>query len=197
MGKIAWRAGNMLNPLPAVMVTTLDKDGKPNIITVAWAGTVCSDPAMVSISVRPSRYSYIALKERREFVINLVSEELTAAMDTCGVKSGRDVDKFALCGLHPEASDKIGTPGIREAPVSIECRVRDILPLGSHDLFLAEVIAVNVEERYLKEDGRFALEEARLVAYDHGEYRALGKKLGSFGYSVRKKKRRKAGKKAC
>ncbi|MBR2801639.1 MAG: flavin reductase family protein [Erysipelotrichaceae bacterium] len=195
MSKVAWRAGNMLYPLPAVMVTTLDQEGKPNILTVAWAGTVCSDPAMVSISVRPSRYSYQALKERGEFVINLVSKDLTGAMDTCGVKSGKNVDKFAECQLHPEASRFVEVPGIAESPVCIECRVKQIIPLGSHDLFIAEVLGVNVEERLMQEDGRFALEKASLVAYNHGEYRALGEKLGSFGYSVRKKKKKKAVKK--
>lgn len=154
---------------------------------MAWAGTVCSDPVMISISVRPERYSYHILKESGEFVINLTTEQLVRQADEAGVKSGRDVDKWALLGLTPERGKHVSAPLIAESPVNIECRVRDILPLGSHHMFLAEVLAVHVEQRLLDERGRLALERARLVAYSHGEYYGLGKLLGSFGYSVRKK----------
>lgn len=188
MTKVHWRAGNMLYPVPAVMVTTLDQENKPNILTVAWAGTVCSDPVMVSISVRPKRHSYQALKDRGEFVINLVSEDLTKAADTCGVRTGAKVDKFRLCGLTVQESQHILTPGIAESPVNIECKVKQIIPLGVHDMFIAEVVGVSVDDRYLDDQGKLDLAKAKLIAYSHGEYRALGRCLGTFGYSVRKHK---------
>ena len=178
----------MLYPVPAVMVTTLDQENKPNILTVAWAGTVCSDPVMVSISVRPKRYSYQALKDNGEFVINLVSEDLTRAADTCGVRTGAKVDKFKLCGLTIQESQHIRTPGIAESPVNIECKVRQIIPLGVHDLFIAEVVGVSVDDRYLDDQGKLDLAKAKLIAYSHGEYRALGRSIGTFGYSVKKHK---------
>ncbi len=178
----------MLYPVPAVMVTTLDQENKPNILTVAWAGTVCSDPVMVSISVRPKRYSYQALKDNGEFVINLVSEDLTRAADTCGVRTGAKADKFKLCGLTVQESQHIRTPGIAESPVNIECKVRQIIPLGVHDLFIAEVVGVSVDDRYLDDQGKLDLAKAKLIAYSHGEYRALGRCIGTFGYSVRKHK---------
>ncbi len=178
----------MLYPVPAVMVTTLDQENKPNILTVAWAGTVCSDPVMVSISVRPKRYSYQALKDNGEFVINLVSEDLTRAADTCGVRTGAKVDKFKLCGLTVQESQHIRTPGIAESPVNIECKVRQIIPLGVHDLFIAEVVGVSVDDRYLDDQGKLDLAKAKLIAYSHGEYRALGRCIGTFGYSVKKHK---------
>ena len=178
----------MLYPVPAVMVTTLDQENKPNILTVAWAGTVCSDPVMVSISVRPKRYSYQALKDNGEFVINLVSEDLTRAADTCGVRTGAKVDKFKLCGLTIQESQHIRTPGIAESPVNIECKVRQIIPLGVHDLFIAEVVGVSVDDRYLDDQGKLDLAKAKLIAYSHGEYRALGRCIGTFGYSVKKHK---------
>lgn len=178
----------MLYPVPAVMVTTLDQENKPNILTVAWAGTVCSDPVMVSISVRPKRYSYQALKDNGEFVINLVSEDLTRAADTCGVRTGAKVDKFKLCGLTIQESQHIRTPGIAESPVNIECKVRQIIPLGVHDLFIAEVVGVSVDDRYLDDQGKLDLAKAKLIAYSHGEYRALGRYIGTFGYSVKKHK---------
>ena len=178
----------MLYPVPAVMVTTLDQENKPNILTVAWAGTVCSDPVMVSISVKPKRYSYQALKDNGEFVINLVSEDLTRAADTCGVRTGAKVDKFKLCGLTIQESQHIRTPGIAESPVNIECKVRQIIPLGVHDLFIAEVVGVSVDDRYLDDQGKLDLAKAKLIAYSHGEYRALGRYIGTFGYSVKKHK---------
>ena len=190
MGKQLWKPGNMLYPLPVVMVSLADRDGRPNIITLAWVGTVCTNPPMVSISVRPERYSYPILKETGEFVINLTTEELAAATDYCGVRSGRDVDKFKETGLTREKADIVKAPMIKEAPVSIECRVKEIRELGSHHMFLAEVVAVHADERYMDENNRFDLNRARPLVYSHGEYLGTGKKLGTFGYSVKKEKKR-------
>ncbi len=187
MERIAFKPGNMLYPVPAVMVSCGRPGEKPNIITVAWAGTVCSSPAMLSVSVRPERYSHGILKETGEFVVNLVNKELVFAADYCGVKSGRDVDKFKEMHLTAQPSLQIAAPGIAESPVCLECRVTQVIPLGSHDMFLAEIVAVTVDGRYMDDGGRFRLNDAGLTAYSHGEYFALGKKLGSFGYSVRKK----------
>ena len=188
MAKQHWRPGNMLYPVPAVMVSCKRGNAKPNIITVAWAGTICSSPAMVSISVRPERYSYDIIKESGEFVINLVTNKLTFATDYCGVKSGRDEDKFKAMHLTPMESQHINAPGIEESPVNIECKVKDIIPLGSHHMFLAEVVGVTVDEKYMDETGKFNLNDSGLVSYSHGEYFELGKKIGKFGYSVKKKK---------
>ena len=185
--KQIWKPGNMLYPIPAVMVSCGRPKENPNIITIAWAGTICSSPAMVSISVRPERYSYQIIKETGEFVINLVTEQLVYAADYCGVRSGRDVDKYKEMKLTPYPSQMIQAPGIKESPVNIECRVTERKPLGSHDMFLAEVVSVSVDERYMDEKGKFHLNDTGLVAYSHGEYFGLGEKLGSFGYSVRKK----------
>ncbi len=186
MGKQYWRPGNMLYPLPAVMVSCKRQGEKPNIITVAWTGTVCSSPAMVSISVRKERYSYEIIKETGEFVINLATKDLVRALDYCGVRSGRDVDKYKETGLTVLASKEIAAPGIMESPVNLECRVTEVKPLGSHDLFLAEVVSVTIEDRYMNDDGKFELNRSGLITYSHGEYFELGKKAGSFGYSVRK-----------
>ncbi len=183
-----WKPGNMLYPLPAVMVSCARAGERPDIVTVAWAGTVCTDPAMVSISLRPSRYSYGIIDETGEFVINLVTEELVRACDFCGVRSGRDTDKFQSTGLTPIAASSLDlAPMIAESPVNIECRVEQKLTPGSHHIFLARVTAVNADESYLDEKGRFDLNRAGLTAYSHGEYYALGRKLGTFGFSVRKK----------
>ena len=182
-----WKPGNMLYPVPAVMISCKRPDERPNIITVAWAGTICSDPAMVSISVRKERYSYEIIKETSEFVINLTTNDLTFATDYCGVKSGRDVDKFKEMNLTPCESKTIAAPAIAESPVSIECKVKQIIELGSHDMFLAEVTAVSVNPKYMDEKGKFHLNDIGLTAYSHGEYFELGKKIGSFGYSVKKK----------
>lgn len=187
MSKQTWKPGNMLYPVPAVMVSVAAPGEKPNIITVAWAGTINSDPPMLSISVRKERYSHDIIEKTGEFVVNLVNEPLTRATDFCGVRSGRDVDKFAEMKLTPVAVDGVSVPAIEESPVNLACQVTDIIPLGSHDLFLAKIVSVTVDERYLDEKGTFHLNQAGLVAYSHGEYFALGKKLGSFGYSVRKK----------
>lgn len=184
--KQAWKPGNMLYPVPAVMVSCQRKTEKPNIITAAWAGTVCSDPVMVSVSIRKERYSYDIVKESGEYVINLVTKDLVFAADYCGVRSGRDVDKFAQMRLTPLPSRKVHAPGIAESPVNLECQVRQVISLGSHDMFLAEVVGVTVDGRYMDEKGKFHLNDAGLVAYSHGEYFQLGKKIGQFGYSVRK-----------
>lgn len=188
MAKQLWKPGNMVYPLPAVMVSVADAQGKPNIITLAWVGTVCTNPPMVSISVRPERYSHSILKETGEFVINLTTKELTFATDYCGVKSGRDVDKFKEMNLTPLPADQVKAPLIGESPVCIECRVREVLELGSHDMFLADVLAVHVDEKYLDESGKFHLEQAEPIVYSHGDYLATGELLGTFGYSVKKKK---------
>ena len=186
--KQTWRAGNMLYPVPAVMVSCARKGEKPNIITVAWAGTVCSDPAMVSISVRKERYSHDIIKETGEFVINLTTRKLARATDYCGVKSGRDVDKWKEMNLHQVKAETLEySPLILESPVNIECKVVEIKELGSHHMFLANVTAVHADEAYLNEQNKFELNNTGLLAYSHGEYLGLGKKLGTFGYSIRKK----------
>ena len=187
MTRTSFKPGNMLYPLPAVMVSCQEPGEKPNIITVAWTGTVCSDPAMVYISVRPERFSHGIIERTGEFVINLIDAALTRSMDFCGVRSGRDIDKFAECGLHAVPSETVGAPSIAESPVCIECQVTQVIPLGSHHMFLAKVTAVTVDEKLIDEKGKFHLNQAGLVAYSHGEYYSLGECIGSFGYSVRRK----------
>lgn len=187
-GRQVWRPGNMLYPLPAVMVSTADLQGEANILTVAWTGTVCSDPAMLYISVRPERYSYHMLKETGEFVVNLTTEKLAYAADWCGVRSGRDVDKWKELNLTKGKAEKLDhAPVILESPVNIECRVTEVKELGTHHMFLAEVMAVQVDERYMKKSGKFELNSAGLLAYSHGEYRSLGDRIGRFGWSVKKR----------
>jgi flavin reductase (DIM6/NTAB) family NADH-FMN oxidoreductase RutF len=188
MDKEFWKAGNMLYPLPAVMVSCQRQGEKPNIITVAWTGTICTNPAMVYISVRPERFSYDIIKETGEFVINLSSEDLVKAVDYCGVKSGRNVDKFKDMQLTPVAGNIVKAPLIKEAPVNIECRVKQMLPLGSHHMIIAEVLGVHVDKEYMNKNGKFELSKARPIVYSHGEYYGLGDLLGTFGYSVKKKK---------
>ena len=187
MAKEIWKPGNMLYPLPVVMVSVADKEGRNNIITVAWAGTICTNPAMVSISVRPERYSYSIIKETGEFVINLTTKDLTFATDYCGVKSGRDVDKFKEMKLTALPASQVKAPLIGESPVNIECKVRDVIALGSHDMFLADVVAVHADEKYMDAKRKFHLEKAEPIVYSHGTYFECGKELGTFGYSVRKK----------
>ena len=187
MAQLEWKPGNMLYPLPAVMVSVADKEGNSNIITVAWTGTVCTNPPMLSISVRPERYSYAMIKETKEFVVNLTTEKLAYATDYCGVRSGREVDKFKEMHLTPEQGSQVVAPMINESPVNIECKVKEVLELGSHHMFLAEVVAVHVEETYMNEKNKFELSKAKPIVYSHGEYYGLGKLLGNFGYSVRKK----------
>ena len=186
-GRMLWKPGNMVYPVPAVMVTAADREGKSNIITIAWTGTVCTNPPMAYISVRPERYSYGMLKETGEFVINLTTEKLVRATDYCGVKSGRDTDKWKETGLTPIPAQEVNGPLIKESPVNIECRVSEIRELGSHHMFLARVVAVDVDEAYLNEQGRFELQKAAPIVYSHGEYYGLSSLLGTFGYSVRKK----------
>lgn len=191
MAKQLWKPGNMIYPLPAVMVSVTDGEGHDNIITVAWTGTVCTNPAMAYISVRPSRYSYDMIRKTGEFVINLTTEKLAFATDFCGVSSGRDVDKFRKLNLTKEKAQFVSAPMIGEAPVSIECRVREVKELGSHDMFLADVLAVHADEAYIDKNNRFRLNDAGLLVYSHGEYLAGGRKVGSFGYSVKKKQQKK------
>lgn len=185
--KSVWKPGNMVYPVPAVMVTVADREGNSNIITVAWTGTVCTNPPMAYISVRPERYSYAMLRETGEFVINLTTEELAWATDYCGVRSGRDVDKWKEAGLTPQKASEVSVPLIAESPVSIECRVREVKELGSHHMFLADVVAVDVDEQWLNETGKLELSAAKPIVYSHGEYYGLSRLLGTFGYSVRKK----------
>lgn len=191
MAKISWKPGNMVYPLPAVMVTVRGKEGKDNIITIAWTGTVCTNPPMLYISVRKERFSYSLLKEAGEFVVNLTTEELVRATDYCGVRSGSKVDKFQETHLTKEEAKVVDCAMIKESPVNIECRVKEIIPLGSHDMFLADVVNVNVDEAYMEEDGSFQLNKAHPLVYSHGTYYKTGSKLGTFGYSVKKRKRKK------
>ena len=188
MSKEIWKPGNMLYPVPVVLITTSDGKGKDNIITIAWAGTVNSEPPMVSISVRKSRYSHELLSKNGEFVVNLVNKKLVRVTDLIGVKSGRDIDKFKECGLTAIKSQKVSVPSIKESPVNIECKVVNVLELGSHDMFLAKVLCVHVDEKLLDQKGKLRLDKAGLIAYSHGTYHALGKSLGTFGFSVRKKR---------
>lgn len=185
--KQTWKAGNMLYPVPAVMVSCQRSGEKPNIVTVAWAGTICSDPAMVSISIRKERYSHEIISETKEFVINLTTKNLCRATDFCGIRSGRNVDKFRELHLTAEPSEKINAPGIAESPVCIECKVKKIVELGSHDMFIADVVAVRVDESLLDSKGTLHLAKADLLAYSHGSYYELGKTIGKFGFSVQKK----------
>lgn len=185
-GRKVLKAGTLIAPLPAAMVScgTLEK---PNVLTIAWTGIVNTRPPMTYISVRPERYSYGIIKESGEFVINLTTSKMVRETDFCGVKSGKDIDKLKKCGLHTEKSCKVSAPTVSESPLSLECRVKEIKQLGSHDMFIAEILAVNVDGRYIDSKGKINLNQAGLMAYAHGEYFALGRKLGSFGYSIKKK----------
>lgn len=194
MSKQIWKPTTLLNPVPVVMVTCAGKDSKPNIITLAWVGTVNSDPPMLSISVRKSRHSHGLIKETGQFVVNLTTKKLAWETDFCGVKSGRDMDKFEAAKLTPQKASKVDVPLIKESPVNIECVVRNVLELGSHDMFIGEIVAVHVDEKLLDEKEKLNLDKADLIAYSHGEYWSLHKALGFFGYSVASKealKRRK------
>lgn len=188
MAKQFWKPGNMLNPVPVVMVSCADKNGNTNIITIAWAGTICTNPPMVSISVRPERFSYDMIDQTGEFVVNLTTKELVKACDYCGVVSGREVDKFKKMNLTPLAMEHVKAPGIAESPINLECRVVEKKELGSHTMFLAKVLGVTVDESYMDETGKFHINETGLVMYSHGEYFQMGQKLGKFGYSIQKKK---------
>lgn len=186
MAKVIWKGGALLAPLPPVMVScgTLDK---PNVLTVAWTGILNTAPPKTYISLRPTRYSYDIIKKSGEFVINLTTAELIWAADFCGVRSGRENDKFALTGLTPEKASQVACPMIAQSPVSIECRVAEVVSLGSHDMFIADIVAVNIDGRYIDKDGKLHLDKCSLAAFAHGEYFELGKKIGTFGFSVRKK----------
>lgn len=187
----------MLNPVPAVLITSIDKDNNPNVFTVGWIGTACTHPPMITAAIRPERLSYKYIKESGEFVVNLPSKNMTKIVDFCGVKSGKNIDKIKECNLTLEESTKVKTPCIEQCPVSIECKVKNIIPLGTHDLFLAEVLAVNVEESLIDKNGKIHFEKSQPICYSHGEYFDLSENpLGKFGYSVQKKKvRHKSSKK--
>ena len=190
--KVPFKEGTLLYPLPVVMVSCGAMEGVKNIVTVAWTGTINSDPPMCYISLRKSRYSHEIISQNKEFAINLVTEELAYATDWCGVRSGRDFDKFKEMRLTPIAGQKIKSPIIAESPLSLECKVVEVKELGSHDMFIAEVVAVDAEESLIdKSTGQFQLNHAHPVAYSHGKYFKLGEKLGSFGYSVKKNARKK------
>lgn len=188
MTKTQFKPGTMLYPVPAVMVSCTDGKGNNNIITIAWTGILCSEPPITYISVRPERYSYEMIKNTKEFVINLPNRKLCNALDFCGVKSGRDINKFEHLGLTCAKSNHVTAPSIAEAPVNIECKVREIMPLGSHDVFISDIVSVSVDENLIDEKGKLHLSKADLICYSHGEYWSLKESLGFFGYSVRKKK---------
>lgn len=187
MSKVTWKPGTFLYPIPAVMVScgTMEKS---NIITVAWTGIINTNPAMVYISVRPTRYSYNLIKEQGEFVINLTTKDLVRATDWCGVKTGAKVDKFKEMKLHKEKANFVKCPMIKESPVSVECKVKEIKELGSHTMFIAEVLAINSDEKYIDEKGAFDISKCNLISYANGGYYSMGKKLGKFGFSVKKKR---------
>ena len=187
MAKTEWKAGNMLYPLPVVLVSCGTAEGKYNMMTAAWTGTICSDPPMAYISIRPERYSHDIIKDTGEFVINLTTKKLVKITDEAGVKSGRDLDKFREFGLTPHIGTLKYAPMIKESPVSIECRVKEMVPLGSHDMFIAEVVSVFADDAYLDSKGAFDLRETEPICYCHGSYFELGKRLGKFGFSVKKK----------
>ena len=190
MSKHLWKPGTMIYPLPAVMVSCGDSVDNYNIITIAWVGTICSEPPMCSISVRKNRHSYSLIEQSRSFVINLTTSRLAEATDWCGVKSGKDFHKFAQMNLTPEQATFVNAPMIAESPLNIECKVTEIKELGSHDLFIAKVLAVHADEKYIDaKTGAFDMEKADLLAYSHGNYYALGKKIGHFGFSVKKRKK--------
>ncbi|HDZ41702.1 MAG TPA: flavin reductase family protein [Bacteroidetes bacterium] len=192
MEKIVWKPGTMIYPLPAVMVSCGKNPEEYNIITVAWTGTICSDPPMCYISIRPSRHSYEIIKRNREFVINLTTEKLAWATDWCGVQSGRDHYKFGDMKLSPVKSIKVDAPAIAESPVNIECRVTDIIELGIHHMFIAEVLTIQADKEYYNtETGAFRLDRAKLISYQHGKYYKTGEMIGKFGYSVKKKRKRR------
>ncbi len=190
MAKQKWKGGALLAPVPPAMVSCGDDaDGSANIITIAWTGIINTIPPKTYISVRPSRHSYKLIKESGEFAINLTTTSLVRSADYCGIYTGAKVNKFEKCNLHKEAASEISCPLIAESPLSLECRVTDIIELGSHHMFLADIVAVDVDDSLLSSDGKLCLEKAKLAAFSHGEYFALGEKLGYFGFSVKKKKK--------
>ena len=191
MAKVSWKGSTLLGPVPPVMVTCGDMESS-NIITIAWTGILNTQPPKTYISVRPSRHSYNIIKESGEFVINLTPASLVREADFCGIYTGKKVDKFARCGLHKQSATQVSCPMIEESPLSLECRVCEVVPLGTQDMFIADIVAVNVNEELLDSEGKLCLDKARLAAFAHGEYFELGKRIGSFGFSVRKKKRKTA-----
>ena len=190
MSKVEWKAGTFIYPIPAVMVTSGNMENS-NIMTVAWTGILNTNPAMCYISVRPERYSYHMIKESGEFVINLTNEKLAFATDWCGVRSGKDYDKFKEMNLTKEKANHVQCPIIKESPVAIECKVKEIKELGSHHMFVAEVLSIDADDKYIDEKGAFDISKCDLIAYSNGGYYTLNKKIGKFGYSVQKKKKRK------
>lgn len=190
MSKVNWKGGTLLAPLPAVMVTCGDME-RSNIITIGWTGIVNTHPPMTYISVRPTRHSYNIIKESGEFAINLVTSELVKKADYCGIYTGKKVDKFKRCGFEKQEASELSCPLIAESPMALECKVKQIIPLGTHDMFLAEIVAVDVDESLLDKDGKLCLDRAKLTAYAHGEYFELGKKIGKFGFSTAKGKPKK------
>lgn len=187
MTKISWPAGTLLAPVPPALISSGTLEN-PNVMTAAWTGIVCSDPAMTYVSLRPSRYSHEIISKSGEFVINVPNLPLAKAVDFCGVKSGRNTDKFQACGITAAPSSKIKAPQVKEAPISLECKVRSITHYGTHDMFLADIVAVNVDDAYINKQGGLNLEKAGLLAYAHGFYYTLGRQLGKFGFSVEKTK---------
>lgn len=190
MSKVIWKPGTMIYPLPAVMVSCGSNENEYNILTISWTGTICTDPAMCYISVRPGRFSYNIIKKNREFVINLTTKELSFATDWCGVKSGKDHNKFSEMGLTPTPASIVKAPLIKESPVNIECVVKEIKELGSHHMFISEVVAINADEKYVdSKTGLFKLNDSVPICYSHGKYYETGKLIGKFGFSVEKKKK--------
>lgn len=188
MSKQFWKGSALLAPVPAALVSC-GTIGQPNVLTIGWTGIVCTHPPMTYISVRPERYSYELIRQSGEFVINLTTSAMCKEVDFCGVRSGRDVNKLEKCGFHAEQAQVVSAPLIAECPVSLECRVTETKPLGSHTMFLAEIVGIDVDEQYIDSKGKLNLQQCGLAAYAHGEYFALGRKLGDFGFSVRKKKK--------
>ena len=193
MAKQKWKGGALIAPVPPAMITCgNDETGNTNIITIAWTGIINTNPPKTYISVRPSRHSYNIIKESGEFAINLTTKDLVRHADFCGIYTGAKVNKFEKCDLHKEKASEISCPLIAESPLSLECKVTEMIPLGTHDMFLADIVAVDVDEGLLDKEGKLRLDKAGLAAFAHGEYFALGEKLGTFGFSVKKKKKKKA-----
>lgn len=189
MSKIVWKPGAVFAPVPPALVSCGDLE-HPNLMTAAWTGIVNTHPPMTYVSIRPQRYSYELIMKNKEFAVNLTPASLIKAADFCGVRSGRDLDKWAACGLTPAAASEIAAPLVAECPLALECRVKEIIPLGSHHMFLAEIVALDVEETLISREGSLCIEKAGLAAYAHGKYFALGQQLGTFGFSVRKRKKK-------
>jgi len=190
MSKVEWKPGTLVYPLPAVLISCGSDVQNWNLITISWTGTVNTNPPMLYISVRPERYSYGIIKKEMEFVLNLTTQDMAFATDWCGVKSGKNVNKFEEMKLHAIPSSIVKCPMVKESPINIECKVKQIIPLGSHDMFIAEVVKIHADEEFIDEEtGTFDMQKAKLIAYSHGFYYELGNKIGKFGFAVKKKKR--------